>query len=319
MDFDIKQIQQARERIQKYIVKTPLLRAQNLDERLGCQVYLKPECMQVTNAFKIRGALNSVLSLSEEELRRGIVTASSGNHGRAIAYTAKMLGTKAVVVMPNTAPAAKIDAIRQLGAEVILSDPSERFRISEETAQQRGMTLVPPFNHYHVMAGQGTLGLEIMEQCPEQDTLMVPVSGGGLISGVATAVKSLHPETKVYGVEPAELPRYSESLKAGKPVTVPQKKTVADALVAQTPGSLCFPVVQKYVDAVAAVDDEYVLKAQKLLLMEGKLVAEAASCIGIGAILQGRLTVAPEEKVCFLITGGKISFDQLERLKDVEI
>ena len=169
------------------------------------------------------------------------------------------------------------------------------------------------------MAGQGTLGLEIMEQCPELDTLMVPVSGGGLISGVVTAVKSLHPETKVYGVEPAELPRYSESLKAGKPVTVPQKKTVADALVAQTPGSLCFPVVQKYVDAVAAVDDEYVLKAQKLLLMEGKLVAEAASCIGIGAILQGRLTVAPEEKVCFLITGGKISFDQLERLKDVEI
>lgn len=318
MDFQVDMIRQAKERIGAYIVETPLIRAHNLDSFLGCHVYLKPECMQVTGAFKIRGAMNSMLALSGDELRCGVVTASSGNHGRAMAYAAKILGTKAVVVMPNTAPQAKVEAIRQLGAEVVLCETSERFKIAAELSEQKHMMLVPPFDDINVMAGQGTVGLEIMEQCAGLTHILVPLSGGGLLSGVSAAVKAVSPGTKVYGAEPAELPRYTESLKAGKPATVPQKKTIADALVSQTPGKLCFPVIQQNADGILDVNDEYILKGQKLLLMEGKLLAEPSSCIGIGAVLEGLISFAHDDNVCFIITGGKVGFEQIERLKDVK-
>lgn len=319
MDFNFELIQQAMTRIEPYIVRTPLLRLQNLDAFLGCQVYVKAECMQITGAFKLRGAMNKALTLTKEELERGIVAASSGNHGRAIAYTARMLGTSATVVMPNTAPRVKAEAIRALGAEIIPCETSKRFQIAERICAERGATMIPPFNDPYVMAGQGTVGMEILDQCPEIDTVVVPVSGGGLISGVAAAVKAMSPCTKVYGAEPAALARYGKSLEAGRPVSVPQKKSIADALVSQRPGEICFPVVKANTDGVAAVEDSMILRALKLLLMEGKLLAEPSSCIGIGALLQGALKVQPEEKVCFVISGGSIGFNQLEILKDIAI
>lgn len=343
MGFSIRNIEEARSRIKDYIIETPLLRLEALDRYLGCQVYVKLENMQKIGAFKFRGAMNKIQSLTEEELAKGIVAASSGNHGKAIAYGAKMKGTKATIIMPRTAPVMKIEAIKALGAEVILCDAEERFEVAAKVCEETGGTMVPPYDDYDVMAGQGTLGLEIMEQCPEVDIVVVPASGGGLIGGVATAVKGvaarstavvqskaapqspttatpLTKSVKVYGAEPSVLPRYSESLKAGKPVTVPmpEQKSVADALVSNRPGLKCFPVILDHVDGFAAVDDIYMLKAMKMLLMEGKILAEPSSCIGMGAVLQGRLAVESKDKVCFVISGGNLGFEQLELLGGVE-
>ena len=314
MPLTVEAILTARERIAPYIVKTPLHELVSLNDILGCRVFVKEENRQRTGAYKLRGALNKALSLSEAELSRGLVAASSGNHGRALAYAARRLGTKALIVIPETAPKAKIEGIRALGAEVVLCPVSERFAVAEKYAGERNAVLVPPFNDETVMAGQGTLGLEIMEQQPDIDCLVVPVSGGGLIGGVSTAVKGVAPQVKIYGAEPAVLPRYTASLAAGRPVTVEQKKTVADALVSATPGALCFPCVQNNVDGFSDVSEENIVKAWRLLLLEGKILAEPSSCIGLGAVLQGDIPVHKEMKVCFVLSGGNIGADQIRNL-----
>ena len=319
MSVTLTDIRAAQERIAPYIVKTPMLRMKQLDDFLGCEVYVKAENMQVTGAFKLRGALNKSLSLGEEERKAGLVCASSGNHGRALAYTAKLLGTTAAVVIPDTAPPIKVEAIRALGAEVIRSDTETRFEVAEQVCREKHATLVPPFNDELIMAGQGTVGLEIAEQCPEAETVIVPVSGGGLLGGVSAALKAVKPSVKVYGAEPAALPRYSESLKAGRPVKVPKQKTIADALVSMIPGDKCFPVVQANVDAVVPVEDAFILRAMKKLLLDGKLLAEPSSCIGMGAVLQGLIPVRPDEKVCFLVSGGSVGLQQLAMLEDVTV
>ena len=179
--------------------------------------------------------------------------------------------------------------------------------------------MVPPFNDEAVMAGQGTVGLEILAQCPEIDAVVVPVSGGGLIGGVSTAVKALAPRVRVFGAEPAALPRYTESLRAGHPVRVEQKRSVADALVAQMPGDVCFPYVAANTDGFAAVADDAILRGMKLLLLEGKLLCEPSSAIGIGAALCGRLPVREGDKVCFVVSGGSVALEQLHQLEDVRI
>ncbi len=319
MALTIQDIQLARTRIAPYIVQTPLIRLQNLDAYLGCNVYVKAECMQVTGAYKLRGAMNKILMMTQEELSCGVLAASSGNHGRALAYVAKMLGIKATIVMPDTSPEIKSNAIRTLGAEVVFCETSERFHVAEQLEKETGAVMIPPFNDDDIMAGQGTVGLEILDQCSRLNTVIIPVSGGGLIGGISTAIKSLSPDTKVYGAEPAVLPKYSRSLEAGKPITVPQLKTIADALVAQTPGKACFPYVQANTDGFAAVEDEYILKGMKLLLMEGKLLAEPSSCIGIGAVLQGLISVKAEDEVCFIISGGNVALEQLKILEKVTV
>lgn len=242
MELTLETIRAAHARIAPYIVQTPLLRLPALDDALGCEVYAKAECMQRTGAFKLRGAMNKILALSDAERARGFVAASSGNHGRAVAYAAQRFGTHACIVMPETAPAVKQAAIRALGAELVLCDAAERFDVAARLCAERGATMVPPFDDPLVMAGQGTVGLEIFAQCPETDAVVVPVSGGGLIGGVATAVKAFAPHVRVYGAEPEALPRYRESLRAGHPVRVEQQRSVADALVAQRPGGCVFSI-----------------------------------------------------------------------------
>lgn len=209
--------------------------------------------------------------------------------------------------------------IRKWGAEIIKCDVSERFEVAEKICKERNATLIPPFNDEKVMAGQGTAGLEIMEQCPELNMVIVPTSGGGLIGGVSTAIKAVSPETVVFGAEPAALPRYSASLKAGKPILVEKNRTIADALVSQIPGSICFPYVAANTDGFADVDEEYILKGMKLLLTEGKLLCEPSSGISIGAVLQGLIPVKPTDKVCFLISGGSVSLEQLHQLESIEM
>lgn len=319
MPLSIREIEEARKRIEPYIFHTPVLRLKNLDHILGCEVYAKAECMQTAGSFKYRGAMNKILSLSADELQRGIVAASSGNHGKAIAYASKMLGVQATVVLPYTAAKVKVDMIRSWGAEIIQCDVTERFEVAENLCRERNATLVPPYNDETIMAGQGTAGLEIMEQCPELDAVIVPVSGGGLIGGVSTAIKAVSPQVKVYGAEPSVLPRYSASLKAGKPVSVEANKTVADALVSSVPGNVCFPYVAAHTDGIADVNEDYILKGMKLLLMEGKILCEPSSAIGVGAVLQGLIPVNSGNKVCFLVSGGSVSLEQIKQLERVDI
>ena len=221
--------------------------------------------------------------------------------------------------MPRTAPAVKQAAIRALGAELVLCDAAERFAVAAQLCAERGATMVPPFNDPLVMAGQGTVGLEILAQCPETDAVVVPVSGGGLIGGVSTAVKALAPHVRVFGAEPAVLPRYTESLHAGHPVQVEQQRSVADALVAQMPGDVCFPYVAANTDGFAPVADADILRGMKLLLLEGKLLCEPSSAIGIAAALRGQLPVHKGDKVCFVISGGSVALEQLHPLEDVRL
>ena len=315
----LNQIKEARERISPYIVETPLVRLPGLDSRLGCIVYAKAECLQITGAFKLRGAANRVLQMTEHQRQCGLVAASSGNHGKGLSYMARKLGMKATIVIPDTAPDIKVNTIRSLGAEVVRCKTVDRFDVANRIREETGATIVPPFNDMDVMAGQGTIGLEIAEQMPDLDMVVVPVSGGGLIGGVSTALKNLVPDMKVYGAEPAALPRYTASLAAGRPVTVEQRPTMADALVSNRPGDLCFPQVARYVDGFADVSDEDMLRAAKLLLTEGHLLAEFSSAIGIGAVLSGQIKVQPTDKVCFVISGGSVELSQLDALKEIKI
>ena len=311
MDFSIQQIYEAEKRIHPYIIKTPMIRLEQLDDILGCQVYVKADCMQKTGSFKLRGAMNMILDLGVDNLRNGIVTASSGNHGRACAYAAKMFKIPVTIVVPDTATEIKVDNIKKLGAEIIQCPAVERFGVAERICKEKNAVFIPPYNDERIMAGQGTAGLELTEQFPDVDTVLVPTSGGGLLSGIATAVKGAS-NAEVIGVEPSQIPRYTESLKAGKPVEVEQKISIADALVSNHPGTKCFSVVQKNVDRIITVSDEGIIEAQKLLLLEGKIFAEASGCLGIAAVLENKVDFKKTQKVCFFVSGGNCTIEQIK-------
>lgn len=313
-------IHEARKSIHPFIHRTPLLRLHNLDQYLGCQIYGKMESLQKTNSFKVRGALNAVMNLSADALQNGIITASSGNHGKAIAYAAKQLGTKARVVVPENAPKIKVEGIQSYGAEIIFSVPAERFNMAKKLSAEHQWNYISPFDDYAIMAGQGTAGLEILEQEPEVDYIIVPIGGGGLISGLSMAVKETNSRVKIIGVEPAAVARYTTSLAVGHPVAMPaESMSVADGLQTLEPGELNFPIVKKYVDKIVTVDEANILKATKLFLTEGKLLAEISSCITLGAFLQGAIKLNPHDKVALLISGGNIGMDQFSKFADMSI
>ncbi|MFP3918366.1 threonine/serine dehydratase [Lysinibacillus telephonicus] len=318
--ISIKAIHEAQNRIAPYIHKTPLLPLNDLDEYLGCKVFAKMESLQKTNSFKIRGALNALLALPEDVLERGIITASSGNHGKAIAYAAKLLGTKAHVVVPKNTPKIKVEGIQSYGAEVIFSVPSERFNVANKLSEENYWSFISPFDDNEVIAGQGTAGLEILEQLSNVDTIIVPVGGGGLLAGLSTAVKETKPQVKIIGVEPTLVARYSNSLAVGHPVTLPpESKSVADGLQTLKPGERNYPIVEKYVDEIVTVDEENILKATKLFLTKGKLLAEISSCITLGAFLQGSVKFNPNDKVVLFISGGNIGIDQFSKFEEMSI
>ena len=310
----LEKIFDAKNRLAPYVYHTTLIRLRSLDEILGCQVYVKPECMQLTHSFKIRGALNAILQLTPEERAHGIVTASSGNHARGVAYSCKMLGIKATVVIPDHAPEVKVQAVKDLGAKVIRCPKSERFAIAERISAEEGSCYVPPFDDYNVMAGQGTIALEILEDLPDPDAVLVPIGGGGLTSGVATGIKGIRPQTKVYACEPARIPRFSVSLKEGKHVTVPLQDTIADGIATLRPGDKTLPIVRDKVDKVLDVPEEALLPAMKLLLTEGKVLAEPTSSIGIAAIQSGLISFKPEDKVVFILSGGNMDMSLVASL-----
>ena len=299
-------IRGAAERIAPYIRRTPLLRQGNLDEKLGCQVYLKPEMLQPVGAFKQRGALNAILLLSPEEREKGIITSSSGNHAQACAWAGQRLGMPVTVVIPEDAPQIKVDNARAMGARVILAhrDYYERWRLVAKECQEHGYVPVHPYEEPRVMAGQGTIGLEILSDLPEVDTVLVPVGGGGLISGVSTAIKETNPRVRVVGVQAAASPAYCRSREAGKRVSVEVEPTVADGLSCRQAGENPFPIIEEYVDELVEVSEGAILDAVRLIASQARLMAEPSAAVGIAALLEKAVAVRPEERVAVVLTAG---------------
>jgi threonine dehydratase len=292
---------------------TPLIEVRELEawgSPDGASLLLKCENLQVGGAFKIRGAFNMASSLPESARRAGLLTYSSGNHGLAMAITAKRLGVPAVIVMPTTAPAVKVEGARALGAEVLFEGTTtiERKLRGEAEAARRGMTIVPPFDHPHTVAGQGTAGLEILQQCPTVSTVYVQIGGGGLISGIATAIKRSRPSVHVVGVEPVGSARMTASLAAGHPVTIPMTPGIADGLLAVRPGDITFRHVQAFVDRVVTIDDRAIVAALQWVFRHARLVVEPSGAITVAAALAdaaaGRLDA--RRPVVAVLSGGNV-------------
>ena len=296
-------------------VRTPLLPADVLSERAGVPVYLKPEMLQRGGAFKFRGAYTFLATLSPEARAKGVITASSGNHGQAVALAAKLFGVPATVVMPTTVPRAKRDGAVRLGARCFYAGvtTAERMAKAVEIQAAEDLTMVPPFDDPTIIAGQGTLGLEIAEDLPEVGTVLVPIGGGGLSSGVAAAVKLLVPTARVIGVEPAGAPKYTRAVAAGEPVTIPPSPDgLADGLLAVRIGTRNFHHLHAYLDEVVTVADGGLPCAMQLLLDRMKLVAEPSAAITVAAVLEQRVRLTGPT-VCVL-SGGNIEWDGLRAL-----
>lgn len=281
----------------------------------GAPVLVKCENLQVAGAFKIRGAINMLLELDRPALQRGVITYSSGNHGQALACAARMLGTPAVVVMPTTAPAVKVDGARAFGAKVTFfgTTTAERKAEAERLAAEQDLLVVPPFDHPAIIAGQGTMGLEILEQCPDVRAVYVPVGGGGLISGVAAAVKRLRPDVRVIGVEPAGAAKMCRSLEAGAPVTLTTSSSIADGLLATRPADLTFAHVQALVDDVITVEEVEIVEAIRVLAGQARLVAEPSGAVALAGVRRQVGDGALAGPVVAVISGGNVAPEQLAR------
>ena len=312
----LQDVREASERISPYIRRTPLLRQKNMDKVLGCQTYLKPEMLQLTGSFKLRGALSKILSLTPDELKNGIITSSSGNHAQACAYAGQMLGIHTTVVIPEDAPAIKIENAKAMGAEVIVWDRryDERWKKVREEVAEHGYTIVHAYEDYTVMAGQGTIALEIMEDLPDVDTVLVPIGGGGLISGISTALKESKRDVRVIGVQAAASAAYYVSRQKGYRSEAPCLPTVADGLSCRRPGENPYPIIEKYVDEIVVVEEEDIKEAVRLAAHDAKLVAEPSACVGIAALLSGTAKTRPDEKVCSVLTSGNWDIDMIGKI-----
>ena len=307
----LTEIREAAERVRAIARVTPLLDVTGL---AGRPLLLKCESMQPGGAFKIRGAYNMVAQLTSEQRTRGVVTYSSGNHGQARALAARELGAPAVVVMPTTAPAIKVDGARAFGAEVIFAGTTSADRKvrAEQESAERGLTMVPPFDHEWIIAGQGTLGLEILEQRPDIATVLVPVGGGGLLAGVAAAIKQVKPSVRVIGVEPSGAAAMKASLEQGRAVTLDRTASVADGLMPVRPGDLTFALAQEHVDEVITVEDDQIIDAVLWLFTRAKVVAEPSGAATVAAALAGTIDI-PGPLVA-IVSGGNIGLDKLDEL-----
>jgi threonine dehydratase len=302
-------------RIEGVANRTPVFTSRTLDERAGAHVHLKAECFQRGGAFKFRGAYNKIASLAPDVRGRGVLAYSSGNHAQAVAIAARLLDTTATIVMPQDAPPAKLDATRGYGAEVVIYDrwSDDRDAIGRRLAEERRVELVRPYDDPLVMAGQGTAALELLEDVPELDVLVVPVGGGGLISGCATVAKALRPGVRIVGVEPEAGDDTRRSLAAGKRVRIDVPRTIADGLGAPEPGELTFDVTRTLVDEIVTVTDDEILDAMSFLFDRLKLVTEPSGAVGIAALLTGRVS-APAAGIGVVISGGNVGVSRFAAL-----
>jgi threonine dehydratase len=305
-------IREAARRIASVARVTPLL---DVSAAAGRRLLLKCENMQPGGAFKIRGAYNMLARLTADERQRGVITFSSGNHGKAMALAARELGAPAVVVMPTTAPPIKVDGVRASGAEVIFAGTTsvDRRQRAEAEAAARGLTMVPPFDHEWIIAGQGTAALEILEQRPDVAAVLVPIGGGGFAAGVSAAIKLSRPAVRVIGVEPAGAAAMKASIEAGHPVTLERTHSVADGLLPVRPGDLTFAHVRRFVDEVVTVDDPAIVAAVLWLFDRASVLAEPSGAATVAAALAGAAAV--DGPVVAIVSGGNMSPDRLEELR----
>jgi threonine dehydratase len=308
-------IRDAAARIKGVAHRTPVLRSRTLDALVGAEVHLKCENFQRVGAFKFRGAYNAASRLTPEQLSRGIAAYSSGNHAQAVALAARELGTSAVIVMPEDTPRSKREATLGYGAEVVTYDryTEDRVAVGEALAAERSLALIPPYEHPHVLAGQGTAALELLEETGELDALIVPVGGGGLIAGSATAAKGLHPGIRVVGIEPEAGDDTKRSLEAGRRVTIPVPRTIADGQAAETPGELTFSVNRRLVDGIALVSDDEIRDAMRFAFERLKIVIEPSGATPLAALLAGRVESLPP-RVGVIVSGGNVDADRFARL-----
>lgn len=311
--FDLTEVRAAHERILGKVHRTPLLSAASLGARAGVRLFLKCENFQKTGSFKPRGALNKVLSLSLSERSMGIVTVSAGNHAQAVAWAARLVGAPSLVVMPSDAPRSKVEAVRGYGAEIVFHDDRATLFVKlDEVRQARGLTFVHPFDDPVVLAGAGTVGLEIVEDLPTVDLIIVPVGGGGLLGGVATAVKSLRPDVRIVAVELSAGPGLAPSLAAGQPVAVPRPAgTLADGMTPPFVGALPLDIVRRFGVELALVAEDEIAGAMRELAVRAKLVAEGSGAAATAALLSGRIAFMPGSTVVAIVSGGNVDPDRL--------
>jgi len=307
----LKEIEDASKRIDGVATRTPLVESPVLSRLTGHEVYLKLECFQPIKVFKIRGAYNKISRLTQS----GVVAASSGNHGIAVAYSSRLLGKKCTVVVPETAVREKVDTIAEYGAEVVRAGrySSEREAKAREIARAKGVAFVHPFNDPDVIAGQGTCGLEIAQQVDDIDSVLVPVGGGGLISGISTAMKALRPKTRIFGVEPKGAPKLSEALRAKKLVTVPSPASVADGLIPSALGELTFQACSRNVDGSFTVSEDDILRATGVMAREARIFAEPSGATPLAPLLSGT-SESLGRRVVLVVSGGNISHELLAKI-----
>lgn len=307
---DIEDIRRAREVIQPHAHRTPVLSSRHLDERTGAEVYLKCENFQKVGAFKFRGACNTIMTLPEEQARRGVTTHSSGNHAQAIALAARLRDIPATIVMPENAPRVKVNAVRGYGAEIRFCKATQQAR--EATAQavvdETGATFIHPYNDGRIIAGQGTAVLELLEQQPRLDLVLAPVGGGGLISGTGIAAKSIRPEITVIAAEPEKADDACRSFKAGRLIPLEHTDTIADGLRTSL-GDLTFSAITKYVDDIVTVSEQQIVEAMRFVWERMKIIIEPSSAVPVAALMNSEL--GREKRVGVIISGGNVDLDQL--------
>jgi threonine dehydratase len=313
--LNIQSIREARERIATRIHRTPVITSRQFNDVAGKEVFFKCENFQRAGAFKIRGATNRIQSLTPAERRQGIVAFSSGNHAQAVALAGREAGVRALIAMPEDAPASKVAATRGYGAEVVFYDrhKQDREAFAMDLAERERLILVPPYDDEFILAGQGTCGLELMEEVPELDCVLAPCSGGGLFAGMATAAKALNPKIRCYPVEPDTADDTLQSFRKGERVSIPPPPTIADGLRVQIPGKLTFPIVQQLADDVLTVSDEEIIETLRFMLFRMKTLVETSGAAAAAAVMFKKLP-ADARRVGVILSGGNIDPDLLIRV-----
>lgn len=317
LSVTLEDVRAARERIAPHVHRTPVLTSRQIDERVGCRVFFKCETFQRVGAFKARGGFSRLTLLTPGERARGVVAFSSGNHAQAVALAARELGIRATIVMPQDAPASKVAATRAYGARVILYDRvggEDRESIARKLVEEEGATLVPPFDDDAVIAGQGTLGLELMEDVPDLEVIVTPCGGGGLLSGVALAARGTSPDIRLYGVEPEAGDDMKRSLERGEPVTIPVPATIADALQTTRPAERTLSIIRELTEGIVTVSDLELRRAMALLASRMKLLVEPGGSAAFAALLHGRIPDTRDRKIGIVLSGGNVDLERFGSL-----
>ena len=312
----LRDVEKARSRIGDSVFLSPCAKSEILSRFTGCEVYLKLENLQMTGSFKERGSLNKILQLSDRQKAAGVITASAGNHAQGVAHAAQLSGIEATIVMPETTPLSKVRGTREYGAAIVLHGGGydEAYRKACDLQREKGSTFIHAFDDPHIIAGQGTIGLELMEQVPDVDAVVVPVGGGGLIAGIATAVKAIRSDVRVIGVEAERMPAMRASIEKGQVCPLPTINTLADGIAVANVGDHTLPIVQKLVSAIVTVNEEEIANAVMVLLEREKTLAEGAGAVGFAALYNRRVKNIVDKKVVVIISGGNIDMTVLSKI-----